>query len=124
MMRRNSASFLFKTEKDKRNIICIDIKTAIIYTKFIKTYDVRCNQNKIMKEKERDYGFRSIGIKPCPADHCRGDRTYYFVWCDCNWIGYRHAGIFDAGLIILIPLAFSLAKRTNRSSLFYVVSGW
>lgn len=28
---------------------------------------------------------------------------------------------FDAGLIILIPLAFSLAKRTNRSSLFYVI---
>lgn len=28
---------------------------------------------------------------------------------------------FDAGLIILIPLAFSLAKRTNRSSLFYAV---
>ncbi len=28
---------------------------------------------------------------------------------------------FDAGLIILIPLAFSLAKRTDRSSLFYVI---
>lgn len=28
---------------------------------------------------------------------------------------------FDAGLIILIPLAFSLAKRTKRSSLFYAV---
>lgn len=28
---------------------------------------------------------------------------------------------FDAGLIILIPLAFSLAKRTSRSSLFYVI---
>ena len=28
---------------------------------------------------------------------------------------------FDAGLIILIPLAFSLAKRTNRSSLFYAI---
>ncbi len=28
---------------------------------------------------------------------------------------------FDAGLIILIPLAFSLAKRANRSSLFYAV---
>lgn len=28
---------------------------------------------------------------------------------------------FDAGLIILIPLAFSLAKKTNRSSLFYVI---
>ena len=28
---------------------------------------------------------------------------------------------FDAALIILIPLAFSLAKRTNRSSLFYAV---
>ncbi len=28
---------------------------------------------------------------------------------------------FDAGLIILIPLAFSLAKRTKRSSLFYVI---
>ena len=28
---------------------------------------------------------------------------------------------FDAGLIILIPLAFSLAKRTRRSSLFYVI---
>lgn len=28
---------------------------------------------------------------------------------------------FDAGLIILIPLAFSLAKRTNRSSLHYVI---
>lgn len=28
---------------------------------------------------------------------------------------------FDAGLIILIPLAFSLAKRTNRSSLFYTI---
>ena len=28
---------------------------------------------------------------------------------------------FDAGLIILIPLAFSLAKRTGRSSLFYVI---
>ena len=28
---------------------------------------------------------------------------------------------FYAGLIILIPLAFSLAKRTNRSSLFYVI---
>ena len=29
---------------------------------------------------------------------------------------------FDAGLIILIPLAFSLAKRTRRSSLFYVIT--
>lgn len=28
---------------------------------------------------------------------------------------------FDAGLIILIPLAFSLAKKTKRSSLFYVI---
>lgn len=28
---------------------------------------------------------------------------------------------FDAGLIILIPLAFSLAKRTNRSVLYYVI---
>lgn len=28
---------------------------------------------------------------------------------------------FDAGLIILIPLAFSLAKRTKRSSLFYTI---
>ena len=28
---------------------------------------------------------------------------------------------FDAGLIILIPLAFSLAKRTSRSSLYYVI---
>ena len=28
---------------------------------------------------------------------------------------------FDAGLIILIPLAFSLAKRTNKSSLFYAI---
>lgn len=28
---------------------------------------------------------------------------------------------FDAGLIILIPLAFSLAKRTHRSSLYYVI---
>ena len=28
---------------------------------------------------------------------------------------------FDAGLIILIPLAFSLAKRTKKSSLFYAV---
>lgn len=28
---------------------------------------------------------------------------------------------FDAGLIILIPLAFSLAKRTNRSTLFYAI---
>lgn len=28
---------------------------------------------------------------------------------------------FDAGLIILIPLAFSLAKRTKKSSLFYVI---
>ena len=28
---------------------------------------------------------------------------------------------FDAGLIILIPLAFSLAKRTNRSTLFYPI---
>ena len=28
---------------------------------------------------------------------------------------------FDTGLIILIPLAFSLAKRTNRSSLFYAI---
>lgn len=28
---------------------------------------------------------------------------------------------FDAGLIILIPLAFSLAKRTKRSTLFYVI---
>ena len=28
---------------------------------------------------------------------------------------------FDAGLIILIPLAFSLAKKTNRSSLFYAI---
>ena len=27
---------------------------------------------------------------------------------------------FDAGLIILIPLAFSLAKRTKRSVLYYV----
>ena len=28
---------------------------------------------------------------------------------------------FDAGLIILIPLAFSLAKRTNRSTLYYAI---
>lgn len=28
---------------------------------------------------------------------------------------------FDAGLIILIPLAFSLAKRTKKSSLFYAI---
>ena len=28
---------------------------------------------------------------------------------------------FDAGLIILIPLAFSLAKRTKRSTLFYAL---
>lgn len=28
---------------------------------------------------------------------------------------------FDAGLIILIPLAFSLAKRTGKSSLFYAI---
>ena len=28
---------------------------------------------------------------------------------------------FDAGLIILIPLAISLAKRTGRSSLYYVI---
>lgn len=28
---------------------------------------------------------------------------------------------FDAGLIILIPLAFSLAKKTGKSSLFYVI---
>ena len=28
---------------------------------------------------------------------------------------------FDAGLIILIPLAFSLAKRTKKSSLYYVI---
>lgn len=28
---------------------------------------------------------------------------------------------FDAGLIILIPLAFSLARRTGRSTLFYVI---
>ena len=28
---------------------------------------------------------------------------------------------FDAGLIILIPLAFSLAKKTHRSSLYYVI---
>ena len=28
---------------------------------------------------------------------------------------------FDAGLIILIPLAFSLAKRTTKSSLFYAI---
>lgn len=28
---------------------------------------------------------------------------------------------FDAGLIILIPLAFSLAKRTGRSALYYVI---
>lgn len=28
---------------------------------------------------------------------------------------------FDAGLVILIPLAFSLAKRTKRSSLFYAI---
>ena len=28
---------------------------------------------------------------------------------------------FDAGLIILIPLAFSLTKRTSRSSLFYAI---
>ena len=28
---------------------------------------------------------------------------------------------FDAGLIILIPLAFSLAKRTSRSALFYTI---
>ena len=30
-------------------------------------------------------------------------------------------GFFDAGLIILIPLAFSLAKRTKKSSLFYAI---
>ena len=29
--------------------------------------------------------------------------------------------LYDAGVIILIPLAFSRAKRTKRSSLFYVV---
>lgn len=28
---------------------------------------------------------------------------------------------FDAGLIILLPLAFSLAKRTGKSSLFYAI---
>lgn len=28
---------------------------------------------------------------------------------------------FDAGLIILIPLAFSLAKKTSRSALFYTI---
>lgn len=28
---------------------------------------------------------------------------------------------FDAGLIILIPLAFSLAKKTSRSSLYYAI---
>ena len=28
---------------------------------------------------------------------------------------------FDAGLIILIPLAFSLAKRTGRSTLYYAI---
>ncbi len=28
---------------------------------------------------------------------------------------------FDAGLIILIPLAYSLAKRTNRSALYYAI---
>lgn len=28
---------------------------------------------------------------------------------------------FDAGLIILIPLAFSLAKKTGKSSLFYAI---
>ena len=28
---------------------------------------------------------------------------------------------FDAGLIILIPLAFSVAKRTGKSTLFYVI---
>ena len=28
---------------------------------------------------------------------------------------------FDAGLIILIPLAFTLAKRTSRSALFYTI---
>lgn len=28
---------------------------------------------------------------------------------------------FDAGLIILIPLAFSMAKKTNKSSLFYAI---
>lgn len=28
---------------------------------------------------------------------------------------------FDAGLIILIPLAFSIAKRTKKSSLFYAI---
>ena len=28
---------------------------------------------------------------------------------------------FDAGLVILIPLAFSLAKRTKKSSLFYAI---
>lgn len=28
---------------------------------------------------------------------------------------------FDAGLIILIPLAFSLAKRTSRSTLYYAI---
>ena len=28
---------------------------------------------------------------------------------------------FDAGLVILIPLAFSLAKRTGRSSLYYTI---
>ncbi|MDR1052212.1 MAG: GntP family permease [Deltaproteobacteria bacterium] len=28
---------------------------------------------------------------------------------------------FDAGLIILIPLAFSIAKRTGQSTLFYVI---
>ena len=30
-------------------------------------------------------------------------------------------GFFDAGLIILIPLAFSLAMRTKRSVLYYVI---
>lgn len=28
---------------------------------------------------------------------------------------------FDAGLIILIPLAFSLAKKTKKSTLIYAI---
>ena len=37
-----------------------------------------------------------------------------------HWSGYCNAGIFDAGLIILIPLAFSWQRGTRRSFLCFM----
>ena len=83
------------------------------------------------------------GIGNTLKGNCAAGRSWIYVWRNTRSLGgaqtlavtmvdvlaikgclgawnYRsgNAGIFDAGLIILIPLAFSLAKRTSRSSCF------